>query len=284
VTVRSYEQPGLANEHVPHSVDLRLEVEAVTVKVGKFKLAPVSFVAPGSAITALVGPNGSGKTTLLKLVSGALKPASGAVRWNGQDVHAMSPRERARHMALVAQESALHFPMSVLEYCLLARHPFGEGLQLAAREDVDIVRWALNVVRASEFERRWMNELSGGERQRIILARALAQTPRLLLLDEPTLNLDVAFQMELLELVEQIARECGMVVLMVTHELNLAAEFARHVLLLREGVPLAFGPVSDVFTEDHLHALFNSSMIIDRNPVSGSQRVTLLRSGKRSDQ
>lgn len=189
----------------------------------------------------------------------------------------MSHRARAKQIAMVAQESALHFPMTVLEYCLMARHPFLDGLQLAAREDLEIVRWALEMTRAAEFERRWMNELSGGERQRVILARALAQQPRLLLLDEPTLNLDVAFQMELLELVERVARERAMAVLMVTHELNLAAEFAQQVLLLRAGRPLDVGPPHEVMTEERLRMLFESDLLIDRNPVTGATRITLLR-------
>jgi iron complex transport system ATP-binding protein len=171
--------------------------------------------------------------------------------------------------------------MTVLEYCLLARHPFLDGLQLAAKEDVEIVRWALNETQASAFERRWMNELSGGERQRVILARALAQTPRLLLLDEPTLNLDVAFQMGLLELVDRVSQECGLAVLMVTHELNLASEFAQQVLLLQDGRSLAFGPAAEVMTEDRLRSLFNAEMTIDRNPISGAARITLLRRQKK---
>lgn len=254
-----------------------LELRELGVKVGRFELHPVSFSMSQSGLTAIVGPNGSGKSTLLKLISGTLKPASGWARWNGADIHRMGHRERARQIAVVAQESALHFPMTVLEYCLLARHPFLDGLQLASREDLAIVRRSLEMTECAVFERRWMNELSGGERQRVILARALAQTPGLLLLDEPTLNLDVAFQMGLLELVERLAREHGMAVLMVTHELNLASEFANSVLLLNAGRPVAFGPTAEVFTEEQLREAFDSDLLVDRNPVSGAARVTLLR-------
>jgi iron complex transport system ATP-binding protein len=259
-----------------------LELHDVTVRLGKFQLQPVSFTANASEVMAIVGPNGSGKSTLLRVVSGTLKPASGWVRWNGVDIHGMGHRLRARQIAVVAQESALHFPMSVLEYCLLARHPFIDGIQLASREDLDIVRTALEMTEAAVFERRWMNELSGGERQRVILARALAQTPGLLLLDEPTLNLDVSFQMGLLELVERFAHEHRTTVLMVTHELNLAAEFADRVLLLSSGVPLAFGSTAEVMTEGRLREVFNSDLLVDQNPVSGAARVTLLR-GKSSE-
>lgn len=255
-----------------------LVVQGVSVRAGQFLLRPVSCVASPSQITAVVGPNGSGKSTLLKAISGILRPVTGEARLDGQNIQAMPPRLRARQIAMVSQESTLHFPMSVLEYCLLARHPFLDGLQLASKEDLEIVRGALEVTHATEFERRWMNELSGGERQRVILARALAQTPRLLLLDEPTLNLDVAFQMELLDLVERLAREREMAVLMVTHELNLAAEFTQHILLLRGGSSLAFGAPAEVMTEERLRQLFGSELIVDRNPASGSARVTLLRS------
>lgn len=259
-----------------------LELHDLSVGVGKFQLQPVSFSAPACGVTAIVGPNGSGKSTLLKLVSGTLRPASGWARWNGVDIHRMGHRERAKQIAVVAQESALHFPMTVLEYCLLARHPFLDGLQLASREDLNIVRGALEMTGSAIFETRWMNELSGGERQRVILARALAQTPGLLLLDEPTLNLDVAFQMGLLELVERLARERQMAVLMVTHELNLAAEFADRILLLSSGVPLAFGSPAEVLTAERLREVFDFDLLVDRNPVTGAARVTLLR-GKGSE-
>ncbi|MBZ5535671.1 MAG: ABC transporter ATP-binding protein [Acidobacteriia bacterium] len=279
--ISSHSQPRMDAQPPAAGVSC-LELHDVGVKVGKFQLHPVSFSMRTSEVTAIVGPNGSGKSTLLKLVSGTLRPTSGWARWNGVDIHRMRHRERARQIAVVAQESSLHFPMTVLEYCLLARHPFLDGLQLASHEDLTIVRRSLEMTEASVFERRWMNELSGGERQRVILARALAQTPGLLLLDEPTLNLDVAFQMGLLELVERLAREHGMAVLMVTHELNLAAEFADHILLLNAGVPLAVGPPAEVLTEERLRKVFDSDLLVDLNPISGAARVTLLR-GKRSE-
>jgi cobalamin transport system ATP-binding protein len=277
----SHSQPRM-EVHPPAAGGGCLELHEVGVKVGKFQLHPVSFSMGPSEVTAIVGPNGSGKSTLLKLVSGTLRPASGRARWNGVDIHRMGHRERARQIAVVAQESALHFPMTVLEYCLLARHPFLDGLQLASSEDLAIVHRSLEMTEAAVFERRWMNELSGGERQRVILARALAQTPGLLLLDEPTLNLDVAFQMGLLELVERLAQENRMAVLMVTHEINLAAEFANHILLLNAGLPLAFGLPAEVLTEGQLREVFDSDLLVDRNPVSGAARVTLLR-GRRSE-
>lgn len=272
--------PQLLEERSGAHEHPRLQLREVTVSVGRFQLLPVSLTADSAQVTAIVGPNGSGKSTLLKVVSGTLRPASGSVRLDGSDVHGMAHRARARQIAVVAQESALRFPMMVLEYCLLARHPFLDGLQLASREDLEIVRWALEITRASVFERRWMNELSGGERQRVILARALAQTPRVLLLDEPTLNLDVAFQMELLELVTGLARERDMVVVMVTHELNLAAEFAHRVLLLRSGRPIAFGPPAEVMNQSQLEEIFDSELLVDQNPVSGATRITLLRKPK----
>lgn len=272
-------QPGLWT-HEGESQAVSLDVQNVSIHLGGFHLQPVSFTAASPRITAVLGPNGSGKTTLLRIVSGELRPETGRVELDGEDIHAWSHRRRARQMALVAQESALHFPMTVLEYCLLARHPFLDGLRLASPEDLEIVRWALEETQARVFEDRWMNELSGGERQRVILARALAQTPRLLLLDEPTLNLDVAFQMRLLELVDRLAHECALAVLMVTHELNLAAEFAHQVLLLRRGSPLAFGAPREVLRDQHLKTLFESELMVDENPVTGALRVTLLRSAK----
>ncbi len=263
--------------HWTSEVSAPFEVRDVSLRLGEFQLGPVTFQGQSPHITAVLGPNGSGKTTLLRVVSGELKPEDGFVSLGGKPVQAMKHRERARQISLVAQESALHFPMTVLEYCLLARHPFQDGLRLASKEDLEIVRWALDLTQASAFEHRWMNELSGGERQRVILARALAQTPRLLLLDEPTLNLDVAFQMRLLELVERVANECAMAVLMVTHELNLAAEFAHDVLMIRKGKPLVFGRPGEVMTKELLQELFDFDLVTDKNPVTGAPRVTLVR-------
>lgn len=271
------ETPRVKTMPVNPNGAFRLEIRGVTLQQGNFRLSPVSFDGDAATLVGIVGPNGSGKSTLLKIISGYLKPDAGQVELDGQGVHSLKARQRARQIAVVAQESELHFPMTVLEYCLMARHPFMEGLQLAGSEDVEIVHWALEMTRAIPFERRWMNELSGGERQRVILARALAQQPRLLLLDEPTINLDVAFQIELLELVDRLTREQRLLVVMVTHELNLASEFARDVLLLKNGNPLAFGPPSEVMTEQRLHEVFDSDLLVDRNPVTGARRITPLR-------
>ncbi|MDD5541909.1 MAG: ABC transporter ATP-binding protein [Acidobacteriia bacterium] len=262
--------------------DLRLEVREVALRQGNFRLSPVSFEGTTGTLTGILGPNGSGKSTLLKIISGYSKPDAGVVHLDGVSIHSMKGRQRARQVAVVAQESALHFPMTVLEYCLMARHPFVEGLQLAGAEDLEIVHQALQMTRAAPFERRWMNELSGGERQRVILARALAQQPRLLLLDEPTINLDVAFQIELLELVDRLTREQGLLVVMVTHELNLASEFAHKVLLLKNGNSLAFGSPAEVMTEERLHQVFDSELLVDQNPVTGACRITPLRKSDRS--
>jgi iron complex transport system ATP-binding protein len=239
-----------------------------------FTLEALSFQAKPGEIVAILGPNASGKSTLLKLISGALEPLSGRVFLNGFPTHSLAPKVRAQRIALVQQESRLLFPSSVSEFVLQGRHAHGRGLRLVSEDDIAIAMNALAQVGASHLADRWMDKISGGEKQRVILARALAQQPILLLLDEPTLHLDIGAQVDLLESLRRLAAENRYTVIVVTHELNLTGEYADQVVLLQKGKCLRVGPPAMVFQRDLLQHVFQAPLTVELTS-SGRPRVTL---------
>jgi iron complex transport system ATP-binding protein len=259
--------------------DVRLSVEQVSYaytpnpsQAPLFTLEAASFQARAGEIVAILGPNASGKSTLLKLIAGSLAPLSGRVLLNGFETHALTAKTRAQRIAMVQQESTLLFPARAWEFVLQGRHPHGRSLRFESDADVTIARNALAQVGAAELSDRWMAELSGGEKQRVILARALAQQPMLLLLDEPTLHLDIAAQVDLLHGLRRLAVENRYTVVVVTHELNLAAEYADQVVLIQRGKTLRVGPPSTVYQRELLEQVFQTPLTVDLGS-SGRPRV-----------
>jgi iron complex transport system ATP-binding protein len=223
---------------------------------------------------AILGPNASGKSTLLKLISGALAPLSGRVFLNGFATHSLPPKTRAQRIALVQQESQLLFPSRVWEFVLQGRHAHSRGLRFESQEDVAVAGNALAQVGAAHLSDRWMDKISGGEKQRVILARALAQQPLLLLLDEPTLHLDIGAQVDLLESLRKLAAQNRYTVVVVTHELNLAGEYADQVVLLQKGKCLRVGAPASVYQRDLLEQVFQAPLSVEMT-TAGRPRVTL---------
>jgi iron complex transport system ATP-binding protein len=270
--------PGDASRATP---DVRLSVEQVSYAYAAnpsqaplFTLEALSFQAKPGEIVAIVGPNACGKSTLLKLISGALQPLSGRIFLNGFATHDLPVKTRAQRIALVQQESRLLFPSRAWEFVLQGRHPYGGGLRFESEEDVLIANNALAQVGASHLSDRWMDKISGGEKQRIILARALAQQPLLLLLDEPTLHLDIGAQVDLLESLRRLAAQNRYTVVVVTHELNLAGEYADQVVLLQKGKCLRVGSPATVLQREILEQVFQAPLSVEITP-SGRPRVTL---------
>jgi iron complex transport system ATP-binding protein len=239
-----------------------------------FTLEATSLAVRRREICALLGPNASGKSTLLRLMAGTLKPLSGRVLLDGHEVSALEARTRAQRIAVVAQESRLLFPLRVWEYVLQGRHPYGRALRFETPEDLAITAQALEQVKALHLKQRWMHEISGGEKQRVILARALAQQPLLLLLDEPTLHLDIGAQLELLCELRRLTDQQGYTVVVVTHELNLAAEFADQAALIHKGKCLKAGPPAEVYSREPLEAIFGAPVDVERGP-RGTPRVVI---------
>jgi iron complex transport system ATP-binding protein len=265
--------------------DTRLSVEQVSYaysvnpsQAPLFTLEATSFQARPGEILAILGPNASGKSTLLKLVAGALQPLSGRVLLNGFVTHSLSPKTRAQRIAVVQQESRLLFPSRAWEFVLQGRHPYGRPMRFETEDDVIIARNALAQVGAEHLSDRWMDQISGGEKQRVILARALAQQPLLLLLDEPTLHLDIGAQVDLLDALRRLAAQNRYTVVVVTHELNLAAEYADQVVLLQRGKSLRIGPPASVYQRELLEQVFQTPLSVELGS-SGRPRVSVL-SGK----
>jgi iron complex transport system ATP-binding protein len=259
----------------------RLKVEQVSYAYSatdrsapKFTLGPVSFEANQRELVAILGPNASGKSTLLKLLAGLLKPLSGRIEVDGEDVSAMDLRTRAQQIALVAQESELLFPLRVWEYVLQGRYPYGRRLRFESTEDCLMAGNALAQVGADSLRDRWMDQLSGGEKQRVILSRAMAQQPSLLLLDEPTQHLDIGGKVELLRRLRKLTDENRYTVIVVTHELNLAAEFSDRIALLHKGKCLRIGSPAEVYEPQVLEEVFEAPLEVEMRS-SGRPRVLL---------
>jgi iron complex transport system ATP-binding protein len=270
--------PGDASRATP---DVRLSVEQVSYAYAPnpsqaplFTLEAMSFQAKPSELVAVLGPNASGKSTLLRLISGALQPLSGRIFLNGFETHSLPVKTRAQRIALVQQESRLLFPSRAWEFVMQGRHPYGGGLRFESEEDILIANNALAQVGATELADRWMDKISGGEKQRVILARALAQQPLLLLLDEPTLHLDIGAQVDLLESLRRLAAQNRYTVVVVTHELNLAGEYADQVVLMHRGKCLRVGPPATVLQREILEQVFQAPLSVEITP-SGRPRVTL---------
>ncbi len=260
------------------AIRLSVEQASFTYSAGKdaaplFTLEATSLQARRRELVAIVGPNASGKSTLLRLISGALRPLSGRVQLDGFEVSTLDPRTRAQRIAVVQQESPLLFPIRVGEYALQGRHPYGQALRFETAKDLEIADQALAQVGAGHLRKRWMHQISGGEKQKVVLARALAQQPLLLLLDEPTLHLDIGAQVELLQQLRRLAENHGYTIVVVTHELNLAAEFADRVALLHGGKCLRCGTPAEVYRRELLEQVFNASLEVETSP-SGRPRVT----------
>lgn len=235
-----------------------------------------SFEVREGELLAVLGPNGSGKSTLLKIIVGLLSPDGGGVLLDGRDVSSMARREVARLIGYVAQESSVRFPLTVMEFILQGRFAQGRLIGFESERDISEAEWAMEMTATTEFSRRLVSELSGGERQRVMLARALASRPRLLVLDEPVANLDIAHQVKMLALVKRLIADKKMSAIVVTHELNLAAEFSARVLLLKSGEMLDCGAPREVMNEERLRVAFDTPLLVDANPASGAPRVTLI--------
>ena len=220
-----------------------------------FQLRPTDLSIASGDLVGLLGPNGAGKSTLLRLMAGLLIPEQGNVLFEGRRFSSIPVRERARKIAYVPQATHFAFPLSVWEIVEMGRHPHLGRFQPMGSMDRKICERALELCDALEFKDRLYDELSGGERQRVLLASALAQTPQVLLLDEPTLSLDLAHQMLLFEIIRNLHRSEGMTVVVATHELNLAARFLDRLVLMRDGKIVADGRPSKVLTPARIRAV-----------------------------
>ncbi|OPD23143.1 iron-dicitrate transporter ATP-binding subunit [Clostridium botulinum] len=222
---------------------------------------------PKGKITTIIGPNGCGKSTVLKTVGRILKPKEGLVYLNGDDIRNLSTKEVAQKMAILPQSPQAQGGLTVGELVSYGRFPHKKGFGKLSPEDKKVIEWALDITKLTELEVTMVDNLSGGQRQRVWIAMALAQQTDLILLDEPTTYLDMAYQLEVLELLYNLNREESCTIVMVLHDLNLAARFADYMIAIRDGSIIKCGTPKEIMTKEVLKDTFN----IDAEIVWGSK-------------
>jgi iron complex transport system ATP-binding protein len=231
-------------------------------------------VAPGEFV-GLIGPNGCGKTTLLRVLSGVLPMTAGEVRVRGTPLREIDRRQLARTLACLLQDLSLELAFTVRELVLLGRSPHLPRFGGEAPRDLQIAQQAMELADVSHLADRRVTELSGGERQRVLIAMCLAQEPQVLLLDEPTSHLDIGHQLSLLDLIAKLNRTTGVTVVAVLHDLNLAAEYCRRLLVLEQGRVAALGTPEEVLTPETIRRVYGVTVRVERNPLSGRPHVVL---------
>ena len=236
----------------------------------------VSLNIDEAQIIAIIGPNGSGKTTFLKIINGTLFPNSGEMLIDGRDTRSWSRKDLAKIVAIVPQEAAPIFSFYAEEIVLMGRFPHLSNYRFEDKKDYRIVREAMEKTDTLAFANRRFDELSAGERQRVLIARALASKPKILLLDESTVFLDLKHQMQFLSLLRQLNETQKLTVIFVTHDINLAAQHAGQIILLDFGKNYAIGHPAEVITVANIKEVYDVDVLVDQNPQNGLPRVTLL--------
>ena len=245
---------------------------------GGYRRVPVfkdlSFSIAAGTLCGVIGPNGCGKTTLIRAATGLLPHISGNIELFGQDTLKLPAIQRAQRVGVVPQELSTPMAFSVEAIVAMGRtHALGRRGMLSA-EDHRIVEQAMVYTDVMEMRKRPFPELSGGEKQRTVIAMVLAQQPRMILMDEATSHLDINHALEVMQIVERLNRESGVTILMVSHDLNIAAEFCDRLLLLDAGTLIADGPPAEVLTAERLRHVYHCDVQVQPNPISGSVMVT----------
>jgi iron complex transport system ATP-binding protein len=231
-------------------------------------LENVRFSVKTGTFLGILGPNGSGKTTLLKSISRVLKPKKGAILIDDTSIYKMKTAEVAKNMAVVPQDSSISFSFTALQIVLMGRAPHLSRLQTESLKDIDIARKAMEYTGTWHLAKRLVTELSGGERQRVIIARALTQQPKILLLDEPTSHLDISNQLEIMDLLKHLCFEKELLIVGVFHDFNLAARYCDSIMLLKDGKIVAVGNATDTLTSKNIKSVFGIDTIVSKHPVT----------------
>ncbi len=213
----------------------------------------------------IIGPNGSGKTTLLKSISQTLKPYKGTIFLDKSDIYSLKSVDLAKQLAIVPQESNIGFSFNALDIVMMGRNPHMKRFEMEIGYRLDHSPKAMNRTNTWHLADRPVNELSGGEKQRVVIARALAQEPKVLLLDEPLTHLDMINQLEIMDLVKELCVKERLIVLEVIHDLNLAARYCSSILLLKDAKIFAAGPVENVLTSENIKNVFNVDAIVKKS-------------------
>lgn len=264
-----------------------LDIQNLSCGYGNgFRVHGVNLSLAEGAFAGIIGPNGSGKTTLFRGISGTLPLKEGRILLEGSDVEKLTWREKAQKLAIVSQFSETA-ELSVEEYILMGRLPYRQPFQFFDRkEDIEIAHHYMHLTNTYRLRHKSMTELSGGEQQMASIASALSQHPRLLLLDEPTSHLDITHQMQFMNLIQRLNEEMGLSVMMILHDLSLAAEYCDFLLMMKDGTTFYQGPPEEVITYEHVESVYDTVVIVKTNPISGKPVVfpvsgQRLRNGKR---
>ena len=252
--------------------DVDFAVDAVRILDG------VSLTSGAGEFIGLVGPNGAGKTTLIKCISGLLAHSQGTVHLDGRDLARMSPRDIARVVAHLPQNTTVDFSFTSLEVVLMGRNPYLGPFQLEGARDFEVARAGMQFTDTEWLSAREINTLSGGERQRVLIARALAQEPRLLLLDEPTANLDIQHQLQVMDLVRSLVDD-GLAAVAAMHDLNMASAYCDRIYVMSEGKVVASGTPAEVLLPGLINQVFGVGVTIDYDPHTGKPRLDFFLNG-----
>jgi len=241
-----------------------------------FEIRDLSFTLAPGEVLGLIGPNAAGKTTIIRLLSRVLDPSRGEIFLAGGPASRLGRAAVARHVAVVPQDVPQGFPYTVAQLVLMGRFPHAPGRFFESRADLEIAREAMAVTGVEPLAAEPLDRLSGGERQRVVLARALAQRPRLLVLDEPTAHLDLRYQAECVALLRRLHRDEGLGILLVSHDLNLAAEVSDRLLLMSGGTAVVAGTPEDVMEESVLEAVYRCRVVVDKHPATRRPTVNIV--------
>jgi iron complex transport system ATP-binding protein len=270
------------------------EVRSVFFRYGSARkdypwaLRDINLRVERGGMLGIVGPNGSGKTSLLKLLAKILRQQEGEIILYGQSLETVTQNEVARQVAFVPQDNQPTFAFSVAESVLMGRFPhrprsrWDYGFGWDSREDWAIARQAMITMDVAHLAERSVMDLSGGERQRTVMARALTQTPTVLLLDEPTAFLDLQHQLEICSVLRSLSEHRGLTIVIVSHDLNMASQYCDRIAVLKEGTMFAMGSPREVMRQDVLQAVYGCTVLVDAHPESGLPRITLPREDVRS--
>lgn len=249
----------------------------------RFRLENIEFNVQEKQIVGIIGPNGSGKTTLLRAITKVLPLQSGAISFNAQDISAMTYKQLAQNIAVVSNDIEFNFDINVEDFVALGRIPHQSAFQFFEdADDKKIVEQALAMTELSGFARRTLAELSAGERQMAIIAKALAQKPKLLLLDEPIVHLDISHQVYIMNLLRRLNKHQGISVIIVLHELNFAAEYCDQLVLMDKGKVSRIGTPEQVLIKQTIEAVYQTEVMISENPVSRKPHVFIISEEKES--
>lgn len=262
-----------------------IELKNITLKYGDYEvLRDISFNIKKGEFTSIIGPNGAGKSTVLKAIMKNIELASGDISIKGKSIKNITHKEKACIIGFVPQEFNISFDFTVYDIVAMGRNPYIAKFKKSKFDDKKIIEESLQKTNTYEFKDKYFNSLSGGEKQRVIIARALAQQPEILILDEATSSLDIHHQLDILELIHSLNREDGLTVLTIMHDLNLASRFSDKIVLLSKNGVIKFGTPSEVIDEQVLKNVYDMDMVVRENKLLSYTEIIPLRIRKSKEE